>query len=145
MKETLKKEGKEGKWTDWDKEIKEYRRKLDEEEKEKENRIARANKSRTSWEIIRACREIVKENSKTWKESKERIEAEELKQGRIQLAKKKKKEYKEREIQKKMLKTWLTIPPKEREKYRMKEEKTSWGRAVPSSVELKLFYKFGYN
>ena len=50
----------------YDKEIEEYRKKIEEENLEREQRIERATRQTRSWELMREIKEFIKIHSKQW-------------------------------------------------------------------------------
>ena len=70
LKATLKAEGKQDQWTDWDKRLEEYEEERRKEDRQRTERIERANKKHESLELLRVCRELLRENSVIWRDNK---------------------------------------------------------------------------
>ena len=87
-----------------------------------------------SWELMRVCRDYLRENGKIWKiNSKVRIEEEKLKE-RLNRAEKKKREWNEKRLEKKLMETWQQLPEREKRKQRDIEERKrrlrlKWGNS----------------
>jgi len=48
-----------------------YKREIEVEEEEKRKKLAKAQKLEKSWELMRICKEYIKENSKVWENEEE--------------------------------------------------------------------------
>ena len=57
IKETLKRKRRMSEWIDWEEKIEDYRRGIEDEEREDGERKKRAEKKRVSWELMRDCNE----------------------------------------------------------------------------------------
>ena len=85
---------------DWQKRRREILARLEEEEKTRVARIEKARRLSRGWELIRICREIIKENAKGWEDRKEWAEAEEVLRKRreqVDKANYKKRKFKEKQ------------------------------------------------
>ena len=51
---------------DWEKEIAKHRASIQQSERETEERQERATKKRESWELLKLCREFLRDNGKEW-------------------------------------------------------------------------------
>ena len=123
IKLTLKRQGRLSEWINWEEKIEEHRRRIENEEREDGERKRRAEKKSESWELMRLCRDYLRDNGKTWKaNTKDRIEEEKLKE-RLNRAEIKKKEWNEKRLQKKLMETWQQLPEREKIKYRDIEER----------------------
>ena len=79
----------------------------------------KADKLSKGWELMRACRDYIEENSKTWNNDEElrrqKKDEEEKKMERLRQAAIKKGRAKENEVQRKITETWRKIPQNEKE------------------------------
>ena len=94
---------------DWNKIMKERREKLRIEENLRKERIQRAEAQEKSWELLRVCKELIREHTPEWQENLarqelRRIEREkgEEKENRLKSAENKQKQWKEKNIQTKI-------------------------------------------
>ena len=148
---------------DWDKIQKERKEVQERKENEKISRLQRAEIKEKSWELLRLCKEIIRENDPTWQEGKYRAEMrklrreeEERKEERRDYAREKQKKWRENYIQttiaEKLTKTsskekqeweqFLLLDKEERE-YRLevaeaKENLWRWRGTRKSSKEEKM-------
>ena len=104
---------------DWESNLKEYKRKLEEEDRLRKMKKEKADKLSKGWELMRACRDYIEENSKTWNNEEElrrqKKDEEEKKMERLRQAAIKKGRAKENEVQRKITETWKKIPQNEKE------------------------------
>ena len=92
---------------DWEEKVREHEEKMRKEEEEGTLRRERALKKEKSWELLRICKEILRENCKSWernaKEREEEKRTEEEKSERMKVVQKKKEELQEKLTQMKIL------------------------------------------
>ena len=85
--------------------------------KEREEKIERAQKQEKSWELLKECIGFLKENEKAWKiEEDERLterQKKEKKNQLKQLEKQKREEQSKKETQRKITETWQKLPEHE--------------------------------
>ena len=120
---TLENEGRRSEWIDWDERFAGYRKELEKEENETTERVERAAMKTASWELMRLCRNFVKENGTLWKDGEEERKREKDKRERLSKVAIKKDDRRSKMLQKKLTETWLHLPEKERERYRGEEER----------------------
>ena len=109
----------------WEERIREHRDLIDKENRERENRIEEAEKKEKSWELLRECRNFLKENVPTWKEEKggKHLEDKE-KDKRLAKGKEKKLAFiHENLVQKKVTEIWEKLPLDDKENFRREEER----------------------
>ena len=65
---------------EWEKEIAKHRASIQQSEKELEERQERATKKRESWELLKLCREFLRDNGKEWHSASSQREEERKKE-----------------------------------------------------------------
>ena len=107
--------------------ISKNRERIRKEERDRKEKQENAEKKKASWELLRMCRDYIKENGRSWKtdQRKRNLENESHNQKMIRLEKvsEKKEKIREKTLQKRLLENWLILPEKEKNKYRSEEEK----------------------
>ena len=101
---------------DWDALIYKHRESIRKEERERKEKQEKAEKKKASWELLRMCRDFIKENERSWKndQKKRDLESESKNQKvkRVEKVAEKKKIIREKTLQKRLLENWLILPEK---------------------------------
>ena len=112
---------------DWDKKMAEYRREIEKEEMEKNLRVEKARKMEKSWELLRMCRDFMRENAREWSEQRDLEEKrkgeEERKTDRLEKCNREKEKLQKKIIEEKISAALSSLPREERERYIAEEEK----------------------
>ena len=86
---------------DWEGKFEEHKKIMEEERSKREERLTRAGKLSTGWELAKVCRQIIKESSNSWREEskmrkeKKRVEEESQRIEMIRMIKDKKEKIKQ--------------------------------------------------
>ena len=112
----------------WEERIHQHREEIDKENKEREKRVEEKEKKEKSWELLRQCRDYLKENEKNWKiemteRERKRIQEEE-RERRLARAEAKKGDAQRKLIQTKMTDSLRKLPQMERERILQENERT---------------------
>jgi colicin import membrane protein len=112
---------------DWEGKMTAFRREIEREENEKKQRLEKANNLEKGWELLRLCRDFLRENASEWTDRQEeqrvrKIE-EERKAERLRKSERKKGKFEERKINEKIIVAIETLPKREREIFLADEEK----------------------
>ena len=122
IRKTLEKSESSMEILDWDALISKHRERIRKEEKDRKEKQEKAEKKKASWELLRMCRDYIKENGRSWKadQRKRDLKNESHNQKMIRLEKvaEKKERIREKTLQKRLLENWLILPEKEKNKYR---------------------------
>ena len=114
-------EAAEGELVDWATIFKAHMEETRRMNREREEKIEKAQKKEKSWELLRECTNYLKENEKAWKQEQNKY-CKEAKSTRLRRAENKRKETLTKIRQQKIQETLKKLP--EMEKKRLKQEKT---------------------
>ena len=112
---------------DWEKKLADYRRGIEKEELEKNLRVEKARKMEKSWELLRMCRDFMRENAREWSEKRDleekRKSEEERKADRLEKCSREKEKLQKKIVEEKISAALRSLPREERERYIAEEEK----------------------
>ena len=127
IRKTLEKSKSNLEILDWDALISKHRERIRKEERDRKEKQENAEKKKASWELLRMCRDYIKENGRSWKTDQRKRDFENNSQNqkmkRLEKVAEKKEKIREKALQKRLLENWLILPEKEKNKYRDDEEK----------------------
>ena len=109
---------------DWDKEIMDHEKKLLKEKDEKDDEQTKESKEKSkSWELLNHCVEYLRENDEKLRKGYEKRQKEREKKERLDKAKMKSIESKKRIINRKITELFEKLPPKEKKKLELEDDR----------------------
>ena len=112
---------------DWDEERRKRKEYLEQEEKKRKERIAKAKRLETSWQLMRECQRQIRENSNMWRDRRIQILEEKQKQERLERARGKQQKMRMMEEEKgkrrRIDDLMMKLPTEERKKLELEERR----------------------
>ena len=108
--------------TNWEETFKAHIEETNRLEREREDKIERADKKEQSWKLLRECTRFLRENEKCWKEE-ENKNCKAAKNNRLNRADNQKVETLKKVQQKKITESWNRLPENEKKRLEQEEEK----------------------